>query len=376
MNTAKFRPKWKIWTKRLLQLLVLSLVVWGIGRSVRNATAELAMQQAELRQQAIDLREAAAASQDVEQRLSLESQADELSKQARQFWKPKPGWLILSGWMYALGMLFPAYFWRKCLRELEQTEHLLDVLWAYFYGNLGKYLPGKAMVIVLRLGALQHHPIKKTATTLTIFMETLTLMSVGGAVAAVCLILLNLDWRLSLLAVGMLLATLVPASPPVMRFLLPKLQRGVAAEQLAVWTRRISWRLFSQGWILLTVGWLLNGLSLMFVLQSLPSAELESTPWLVLWLSACGACALAVVVGFVSLIPGGAGVREFVILAVLTPVVGPTAALCSAFWLRIVWLLTELVVVGILSLFRFRPWQQVDQVAAVPAEPTHHLNQS
>ena len=103
-------------------------------------------------------------------------------------------------------------------------------------------------------------------------------------------------------------------------------------------------------------GWIMSGLSLMYVLRSLPSSQIAESDARVLFLSACGACALAVVLGFVSLIPGGAGVREVVISMVLIPVVGPIAALCSALWLRIVWLCTELAIVGILALIRFAGW--------------------
>jgi uncharacterized membrane protein YbhN (UPF0104 family) len=314
---------------------------------------ELGVQQGRLRKQAELLQEQAAASRSPAESKALQAQAESLRREAREFWKPAPAFLLAAGGLYALGMLAPCLYWRRCLKQLDQADHLLDICWAYYYGNLGKYLPGKAMVIVLRVGALAEHQVKKTATVLTIFMETLTLMSVGGAVAAVCLIILQIDWRLTLLAVGLLLSTLAPASPPVMRFLLPKLQKGVDPQQLSQWTSRLSWRLFFQGWLLLTLGWLLNGLSLMLILKGLPSAELQGTDGFTLLISACGACALAVVLGFVSLVPGGAGVREFVILAVLTPVVGPTAALCSAVWLRIVWLCTELVMVGLLAFMRW-----------------------
>jgi uncharacterized membrane protein YbhN (UPF0104 family) len=61
-------------------------------------------------------------------------------------------------------------------------------------------------------------------------------------------------------------------------------------------------------------------------------------------LSSIGACAMAVVLGFVSFLPGGAGVREVVLSTMLTPIVGPVAAVAAAVWLRIVWLAAELLV--------------------------------
>jgi uncharacterized membrane protein YbhN (UPF0104 family) len=102
---------------------------------------------------------------------------------------------------------------------------------------------------------------------------------------------------------------------------------------------------------MLTLTWIAFGLSLWCVLQSLPSTQFGTVSWFVVLVSCLGAAALAVVLGFVSLIPGGVLVREAVLSAVLTPVVGSSvAALCGALWLRIVWLATELGVVGLLGL--------------------------
>lgn len=345
--------------KQLFRILVLVLVAWGIWQCVRNSILDLSKQQARLTAEATDLREQAETVADPEERETLLLEAEAREQQSQNFWKASPPWLLAASAFYVLAMLPAALFWRRCLIALEQTDHLLDTIWAFFYGNLGKYFPGKAMVFVLRVGALQHHGVKKTATALTIFMETLTNMAVGGWIAALCLLLLDVDWRLTLLAGGLLVTTFIPASPPVMRFVLPKIQKGVDGETLRHWTSRISWPLFLRGWGTLTFCWVANGFSLMCVLQSLPSAQLEGVDFLTLYLSCCGACALAVVLGFVSLLPGGAGVREIVLSMVLTPVVGPVAALCCAVWMRITWLATELGCAGFLAFLR---WSQASRL--------------
>ena len=337
------------WGRRIVQLVIFLLVGWGIFHSIRRSADELALQQRKLEQQAERLRATAQATEDAADQQALRRQAQELSSQAGKFWQPSPLGLLLAGILYAGGMLPACLFWRRCLLALGQPGQLLAVMWAYFYGNLGKYFPGKAMVIVLRLAALDSHGIQKVATSVTIFMETLTMMSVGGAVAAICLIFLDLDWRLTLLACGLLLLTFIPTSPPLLRFILPKIQPRADKDRLRLWTSRIRWPLLAEGWILLTITWGLFGLSLMCVLASLPSSTLRETGTVEFGLSSCGACALAVVLGFVSLIPGGAGVREVVLATILTPVVGPVAALCGAIWLRIVWLCSELGVVVLLA---------------------------
>ncbi len=340
--------------RKLFQLCALILVAWGIYHSLRKSSDELATRRRELFAQAAELREQAKSAIDPAERQRLAQQADRLSRNADNYWKASPVGLLGASLLYGVGMLPACLYWRRCLLAFEQPGHdLLDVMWAYFYGNLGKYFPGKAMVIVLRLAALEKHGIKKTATSITIFMETLSMMSVGGAIAALCLIALNLDWKLTVLAIGLLMCTFVPTSPPLLRYLLPKLQRGVEAATLRIWTDRITWRLLARGWMMLAVTWIAFGISLLLVLQSLPSTDFGNSSRTVIMLSSLGACALAVVLGFVSLIPGGAGVREVVLLTVLTPVVGSAvAALCGALWLRIVWLATELGAVGLLGMAR------------------------
>ena len=69
-------------------------------------------------------------------------------------WRLAPGWLVLSGLLYLLGMLFAGLYWYRVLRDLGQEPYLGETLRAYFIGHLGKYVPGKAMVIILRAGLL------------------------------------------------------------------------------------------------------------------------------------------------------------------------------------------------------------------------------
>ena len=58
--------------------------------------------------------------------------------------------------------------------------------------------------------------------------------------------------------------------------------------------------------------------------------------------------ALAMVAGFLSLLPGGIGVRELVVIPLLSPVFGQVAAILSAVLLRLVWMAAEVLVSGIL----------------------------
>ncbi len=64
-------------------------------------------------------------------------------------------WLAASGGFYLVGSLFCGLFWHCTLRALGQNVGLLVALRAFFIGHLGKYVPGKAMVIVLRASLIR-----------------------------------------------------------------------------------------------------------------------------------------------------------------------------------------------------------------------------
>jgi glycosyltransferase 2 family protein len=336
-----------------LQTVVLVIVAWGIVHSAQKARVQLAEQRSELAEKARLTLEAASRTQDPYEKDRLQSEAERLQSAVTHFWQADPIRLVAAGLLYAFGMIPASWFWRQCLAAMDQQAPILVTNWAYFYGGLGKYFPGKAMVILIRLGALQEFGIKKMATTITIFMETLTMMAVGGAWAAVSLILLNLDWKLTTLAICLLAGTFLPTFPPILRLVITKLQPGLPAETLRSWTGRIHFGLILKGWVALSISWLAFGLSLLCILKGIPIAETAHVSWTTLMLSSLGACALAVVLGFVSLLPGGAGVREVVLSTILAPVVGPAAALCAAVWLRVTWLATELIAVALLAALRF-----------------------
>ncbi len=346
-----------------VHLCIWLVVCWGVYRSIEKSTEQLQAQRQTLNEQVQELESRAASSEADQanqvdatgQADKLRAQANQLRKQVDDFWKADWRWLALAGLAYALGMMPSCAYWIMCMNAMEQRVPVPAAIWAYFYGNLGKYVPGKAMVVIMRVTTLAPYGIRKVATTLAIFMETLTSMAVGGTVAAICVLFLDVDYRLRWLAVGLLAATIIPTAPVLLRLVLRKLQPGVDPLTLDQWTSRLNWKLTLKGWASLGFTWIGFGLSLGCVLYGLPSTQWLAETQTEFWLSVYAACALAIVIGFVSLMPGGAGVREVVLATILAPVVGPTAALCCAIWLRFTWIVAELVMAGTSYLVR-RYW--------------------
>ena len=257
-----------------------------------------------------------------------------------------PGWLLLSGVLYLVGLLPEGLFWHRVLLALGQDAGLGETLRAYFIGHLGKYVPGKAMVIVLRTGLIRSHRVDTGLAVAGVFLETLTMMAVGACLAVPILaIWLSGDLRLTAAAVGMAIVAGLPTLPPVFSRLARLLGVGRSNPAVAQRLAGLSYKLLVGGWLAMIVGWAFMGASLWAVLRAVGiPADLAANLHLY-----TAAVAMAVVVGFVSMIPGGLFTRDAALAVLLTPMTsgGVTTAIVAAV-LRLVWLVAELAISAIL----------------------------
>lgn len=253
----------------------------------------------------------------------------------------RPGWLLLSAAFYLLGLLPAALFWRRVLRILGQDVGLLETLRAYYIGHLGKYVPGKAMVVVLRTGLIRSHRVDTAVAAVSVFFETLTMMSVGAFLAAGILALRFRDQTfLCLVALGLMTAAGLPILPPVFRRLARMARVGRSDPSITAKIQNLGWRSLGEGVLAMTVCWVLLGASLWAVLQAIHPQPLPLFDQFPLYVASVS---LAMVAGFLSLIPGGAGVRELVLAQLIGRSFGDATAVVSAVLLRLVWLAAELI---------------------------------
>ena len=77
---------------------------------------------------------------------------EQLAKQPLQL---RFGWLAAAAGIYLLGLLPAGVFWHRLMITLGQDAGLGETLRAYYIGHLGKYVPGKAMVVVIRAGLIR-----------------------------------------------------------------------------------------------------------------------------------------------------------------------------------------------------------------------------
>src|SRR5262245_35945955 len=64
-------------------------------------------------------------------------------------------WLCAGFGLYLVGWLPSIWFWRRLLFDFGFRPNWWDLAHAYFWGHLGKYVPGKATVLVIRAGMLK-----------------------------------------------------------------------------------------------------------------------------------------------------------------------------------------------------------------------------
>jgi uncharacterized membrane protein YbhN (UPF0104 family) len=267
-----------------------------------------------------------------------------------QHWKPtmlRPGWLALAAALNVCGMLPPGLFWHRVLRLLGQPARRGEALRAYAIGHLGKYAPGKALVLVLRAGMLRSSGTTATAATVAVFYETLTTMA-AGAFWAIAILLLR--FRESQSAIVIAVALFAVVAVPIIPFVFRRLVRYSGAGKLdpAVIEKLDHLRIGTAVAALVPLGiaWLMQGGSLWATLVAVgATSSLDVVDQL---LGCTAAMALAVVAGFLSFVPGGLVVREALLLELLSPWFGEAQALVAAVLVRLVGMAGELVAAGVL----------------------------
>ncbi len=310
-------PKLRRWAIRLFKIVLLALVAWGIHSTLANGWRQLQNEHWKLSQL-------------------------------------RPVWIVNAAVLYLLGQLGPGWFWWKTLGWLGQPARLPETLRAYYIGHIGKYAPGKAMVIVIRAGLLRSGGTTATAATVAVFFETLTTMGVGAAMAVVILAVRFTEHR-GLIGAAALLWLVVsgPASPAIFRRLVRFTGAGKLDPAMADRLTHLRYGSLVWSWLPIGAGWVLMGLSLWATARAAgfhPSLALGDE------MAFCtAAVALAVVGGFLSFMPGGLGVREALLLELLATCYGEDGALIVSIVSRLAWIVAELVISGLLYLGGRKP---------------------
>ncbi len=288
------------------------------------------------------------------------------------------GWLVPAALFYLGGLSVSALYWRRLLGHLGHRPPLGATFRAYFVGQLGKYVPGKALALVLRAGFLRGAGVPAGLAGLTAFYEVLTTMAAGAVLALILFVVTDpaavlagggtavldlarfrlpedqaLD-RLSLVLLALALCGVIlgPIFPPVFNRLVHRVtipfRKGPAPRIRTAW--------LLEGLVLTLPCWLLFGLALACGLHAVPGAGLDWSLRTLAYLTAV--MALAYVAGFLVPIPGAVGAREFFLLVLLAgelarrqelaPEVARGMVVLAVLALRVAWTVAEVALAGVL----------------------------
>jgi len=257
-------------------------------------------------------------------------------------------WWIAAIFSYVVTMALSCLFWHRVLLAMGQKPKLSRTALAFFASQLGKYIPGKAMVVVIRTDLIRGDDVRTAPAAASVFVETLTWIFVGSAIASFLLVFQFRDQvTLQITAAILTLISGVLTWPSVFRAIAMKMGAGRGRNAAKMFDGlNLSTMMF--GWAVMALGWCFNGLSLWLVLKGLPGTEVQLADFPLTL--AC--VTLATVAGFVSLLPGGIGVRELVLIPLLSARFDPVTAIVAAIVIRFVWLAAELSTSGIIYLWR------------------------
>jgi hypothetical protein len=277
------------------------------------------------------------------------------------------GWLLVSALLYVVSWFPSVFFWRALMSAIGGRISVFDACRAFYCAQLGKYVPGKAMVLVLRAALVKDRGCSPASAALTATYETLAMMGTGIALGAALAPWLFRTWIETnaphwarpialepLWAFAGTLAVCVLALPFLSKLLTFVASKAVpeSVSGSGPNAKAISSRLIGAGCAGFVVAWAIQGLSLGATVQAVAPLRPDLGQWPV-W---TGAMALAVSLGFLVLFaPGGLGIREAILLFVLgdQPAIGAQTALAAAVLIRAVSFVSEMVAAAILY-FGFR----------------------
>ncbi len=277
---------------------------------------------------------------------TLSNSYDEFQQAEFDLQQVQVEYLFLSIILYACGLICFAFVWHLALQILGQHPTKTESLGSYFISQLGKYVPGKALVVIIRSERIRSKRTALSPAIVAVFIETLGMMAVGAILAGVLLVCSgyrSTDPQLIIICLGLALMAGIPSAPPVFRAIIRSLTKNRVKGDLVNQVDNLTLSTMIPCWIVSAVGWVLLGASLYACLYSLPNSIMLSPIGISQLGLIIASVALAIVTGFVSLVPGGAGVREYIMLTLLTANFGIVASSLAAILMRVIWLLSEVL---------------------------------
>lgn len=260
--------------------------------------------------------------------------------------------LAAAGAAGALAATMFGLAWRALLVGLGESLGVVPALGIFYVGQLGKYIPGSVWTAAVQAELGRQRSIRRSTMIASYVFALLTSVAVGSVVGVLVLFGASAQdqWQVVLVAVLASLLVIVPLVRPrlvagALSWLAAKAGRDVPILEL-------SGRRLTAAVLLSLAGWLISGLHLWFIVSPMGAGASDL-------LVVTGAFALAFVAGILVVpLPAGAGVREGVLVAAMTPVIGAPAALTASLVSRFVLLVVDLILGLAAGLPEGRRWRR------------------
>jgi len=279
-------------------------------------------------------------------------------------WHLRPAPLVLSFVVLLIGQALLAVCWHLIFVVLGVRVSLWASCRGLLLGQLAKYVPGKVLTLVVRVHLMRQGGVREERTMVAQVIEAAALCVSGVLVTAVCGIAAPelLAHRGFYALVFVIPLGLLVMHPTLLQRLVEFAARKLGRPQVRLRA--------SYGGLLAVTGcyaavWIAFGIALYWL-----SAGVSATSCSV-W-GYVGAYALAWVAGFVSfLTPGGLGVREAALAALLGPQLGAAPAVALALLARLWVTVGEIVCAVAVSSLRinsFLPHEGTPNGAAIRSD--------
>jgi glycosyltransferase 2 family protein len=228
------------------------------------------------------------------------------------------GAVALAG--FAGSMVTSALVWRFLTRRMGDRSPALPLLASYTYSQMGKYIPGKVVLLLMRIERTSRFGMTPSTCTLSTLLENALYMISGGLIGMTAIVRITREidnpqtrallWPVTILAVLLLMAA---CSPRVFYGLVNRLLRKMKKPEVLP-RDRLRAPTLALAVVAFIPCWCFGGLAMW---GSLRCVSPVSVPLSDCWWFA-GAYALSVIIGMASLLPGGTGIRDAALGAAAT----------------------------------------------------------
>jgi len=259
-------------------------------------------------------------------------------------------WIAVASVIAMFSRYWFVYIWLVILTSLgaSKFENIPELSYVYAKSWLGRYIPGTAPWILGKIYFASQKGLSKSKLAVSSFLEgglqVIVLLVVGLVMVLVdsrtSLIDPALKWTMAAVAV----AGIVALIPPIFNRIAALGYRIIRKKQLSP-DDLPRWSTVGRGAGLYLIGSLLSGLSMFFVAK----AVWPELPWETL-LYVVGAANLASAASMVAIfVPSGIGVREAILVALLSVVMPTEFAFVAAIVLRLWSILIDLLFFAVAS---------------------------